>query len=287
MVLEPEFEVSNLAVSPSEVRPGEPITISVDVRNVGDTDGTYTATLVVEGMEVGNKSVSVADGGKKTVSFSITESSEGTYVVNIENLSGSFAVDAQPTVSVSADTTSGEEPLTVDFTGTATDARGSIVSYQWNFSDGGTSNNQNPLHTFNNVGLYDVTLTVTDDEGSTASDIITIAVGEWVHIKTVRGKTFDFDRFWFDSQGHRFKMIYDMKSDTYYGEFSAYVYPEGQTIQYIKAIFDKDNGSGRIKGTAVVEKDVYADKPLIPGNYYCDITLFDIAQWSIDIYDWR
>ena len=47
------------------------------------------------------------------------------------------------------------------------DSDGSIVSYLWQFGDGTTSSEQNPSHTYSNVGDYTVSFTVTDDAGLT------------------------------------------------------------------------------------------------------------------------
>lgn len=47
------------------------------------------------------------------------------------------------------------------------DPDGQIVSYQWDFGDGSTSNKANPSHTYNAAGTYTVKLTVTDDQGAT------------------------------------------------------------------------------------------------------------------------
>jgi PKD repeat protein len=70
--------------------------------------------------------------------------------------------------------------LTVDFDANATIDDGSIVSYQWNFGDGTTSMT-GPLdsHTYAAPGLYQVTLTVTDDEGlsDTVSKNISVTDG--------------------------------------------------------------------------------------------------------------
>ncbi len=40
------------------------------------------------------------------------------------------------------------------------------MSYSWNFGDGTTSDEANPTHTYASNGVYDVTLTVTDDAGA-------------------------------------------------------------------------------------------------------------------------
>jgi len=49
------------------------------------------------------------------------------------------------------------------------DPDGSIVSYEWDFSDGTTANTTEPIieHTYNQTNTYTVTLTVTDNDGLT------------------------------------------------------------------------------------------------------------------------
>jgi PKD repeat protein len=44
---------------------------------------------------------------------------------------------------------------------------GGPTSWLWNFGDGNTSTAQNPTHTYANFGLYDVSLTVSNDGGAT------------------------------------------------------------------------------------------------------------------------
>ncbi len=51
------------------------------------------------------------------------------------------------------------------FTSTSIANGGSIISYTWNFGDGGTSNMQNPPHTYGAYGNYVVTLTVVNTNG--------------------------------------------------------------------------------------------------------------------------
>lgn len=57
--------------------------------------------------------------------------------------------------------------LQVTFTDLSSDPDGSIVSWDWDFGDTGSSSAQNPVHTYTASGKYNVTLTVTDNEGAT------------------------------------------------------------------------------------------------------------------------
>jgi len=60
----------------------------------------------------------------------------------------------------SAQPRSGAAPLTVAFTDRSIPGAESITGWQWGFGDGGTSAVQNPTHTYEHVGVYDVTLTL-------------------------------------------------------------------------------------------------------------------------------
>jgi PKD repeat protein len=57
--------------------------------------------------------------------------------------------------------TAGVAPFTVQFTDLSLPAD-SIVSWHWEFGDGGESTAQHPAHTYSDPGVYDVTLTVSD-----------------------------------------------------------------------------------------------------------------------------
>ena len=59
--------------------------------------------------------------------------------------------------------------LNCRFTDTSKDDDGTIVGWQWNFGDGATSNERNPEHTYADPGHYDVSLTVTDNDGATGT----------------------------------------------------------------------------------------------------------------------
>lgn len=66
------------------------------------------------------------------------------------------------------------EDLTVSFTNTSSDNDGDIESYFWEFGDGSTSTEVNPVYAYSEEGTYDVTLTVTD--ATELSDTVTQSV---------------------------------------------------------------------------------------------------------------
>ncbi|MEV0895177.1 PQQ-dependent sugar dehydrogenase [Actinoplanes sp. NPDC049802] len=83
-----------------------------------------------------------------------------------------------PTAVAGADRTSGQAPLTVQFSSAgSTDPDGGALTYRWDFGDGGSSTAAGPSHTFTGDGVFDVRLTVTDPQGATGTDSVQIGVG--------------------------------------------------------------------------------------------------------------
>jgi hypothetical protein len=52
----------------------------------------------------------------------------------------------------------------------------SAVSWSWDFGDGNTSNEQNPVHVYEKGGYYKATLVATDASGGTANDEVNLAL---------------------------------------------------------------------------------------------------------------
>ena len=80
-----------------------------------------------------------------------------------------------PTADFSGTPTSGTAPLNVAF---SDQSSGAPTSWFWDFGDGNTSTAQNPSHTYTSSGLYTVSLTATNDDGSdtlTRTDYISVS----------------------------------------------------------------------------------------------------------------
>lgn len=89
----------------------------------------------------------------------------------------------KPVGDFDATPTQGCKPLPVSFTdlSSCNTTYTHFTSWSWNFGDGQTSALQNPLHTYQDTGVYTVTLTATTDLGCTATHTMQIQVGEHQH----------------------------------------------------------------------------------------------------------
>ncbi|QGA83308.1 PKD domain-containing protein [Halomicrobium sp. LC1Hm] len=104
-----------------------------------------------------------------------TEPAESQNVWTLVGTCGNFA----PTAVASASPSSPEIGETVTFDGSdSADQDGSITSYEWRFDDGTTETGETVTRSYDAKGEYTATLTVTDDAGATASDSVSVAVGD-------------------------------------------------------------------------------------------------------------
>ena len=81
---------------------------------------------------------------------------------------------AAPVAAFTANVTSGNAPLLVNFTD---ESSNNPTSWAWNFGDGNTSSSQNPSHTYTTAGTYTVVLTAANGDGSdseTKTNYITV-----------------------------------------------------------------------------------------------------------------
>ncbi|MEQ9297821.1 MAG: PKD domain-containing protein [Cyclobacteriaceae bacterium] len=105
-----------------------------------------------------------------TVSLTVTDdggaSAATSKTISIRDLADD---NIAPSASFTASDTLVLNGSDVVFTNGSTDSDGMIVSYAWDFGDGsGTSTDESPTYAFNEVGVYDISLTVADDLGGSA-----------------------------------------------------------------------------------------------------------------------
>lgn len=93
-----EFRVSDLVIYPEEVNPGQIVTISCRVTNIGSDVGDYTVRL--GGDFMAEQSVTLQPGESKSVSFEVTPSTAKSYSVSVDGLSGSFRAVTTPVADI-------------------------------------------------------------------------------------------------------------------------------------------------------------------------------------------
>jgi PKD repeat protein len=169
-----------------------PIPVTTDFR-ANPNNGT--SPLLVQFTDESTGTISswfwdFGDGGTSTVqhpSYTYNNAGDFTVTLTVTGPGGEdteiktdyiHVTEPEPTVAdFTADMTSGTAPLTVQFTDQST---GEIESWSWSFGDGGNSQDQHPLYTYNAAGDYTVSLTVTGSGGSdteTKMDYIHVAAG--------------------------------------------------------------------------------------------------------------
>jgi len=85
-------------------------------------------------------------------------------------LSGCFLFNQPPVASFTATPVTGPAPLTVVFDASdSSDPNHDVLTYDWDFDDGGSGNVVSGFHVFTTPGEYEVELTVTDSHGVTSS----------------------------------------------------------------------------------------------------------------------
>jgi PKD repeat protein len=139
------------------------------------TEPGFTATDIVDGDLSGNVVVTGWDYDTSTPGLK-------TLYYDVSDASGNPAVQRsrQVTVVTNQDPVAGflatATGLSVDFTDQSTDADGTVMSWAWDFGDGGTSTTQSPTHVYAADGAYTVTLTVSDDDAASGqtSQLITL-----------------------------------------------------------------------------------------------------------------
>lgn len=152
----------------------------------GTCQGSATVTVTVSPVVVVNagNDITVCEGSAVTLSGSgadvyswdngvsngvaFTATTTTTYTVTGTTLQGcagidqvTITVETAPVAAFSSDVQGGCLPLNVQFTQVSAGGTG----YNWNFGDGTTSTDQNPLHTYYSSGCHDISLEVTSANG--------------------------------------------------------------------------------------------------------------------------
>ncbi len=162
------------------------------------------------GSQVMSMNHSAIIGENNQVDVDLTGLAAGVYTINLNDGSSSDACSvtkqdqaagSPPVANAGQDQTvndadnSGNEDITLEGSGSS-DSNGTIVSYSWKEGSTEIATGVNPAVSLN-VGTHSIALTVTDNEGNTASDNVIIEVAEYVSTRTLEiinstSSTYDF-----------------------------------------------------------------------------------------------
>jgi PKD repeat protein len=179
---------------------GQSISISVAVVNNGDFAETFNVAIYYSSNVIKTFEAITLDAGSDTVltaTWETTQVNAGIYTITATathvdgeaNISNNTYEGGQVTIKaleapMASFTYLPSRPKvgeTVTFNASASsDPDGTITSYTWNFGDGSTITEPDPIitHTYTNAQEYTVTLTVTDDDSKTHMMTQTIIVEE-------------------------------------------------------------------------------------------------------------
>ena len=187
--------VANVDLAPSVVAParvagteGAPITFNV---SASDPDGDAIASLSALGLPVSATFTAAPGNTSATFDWTPGFAESGTYPVVfrasnalIGSATTSIVVGNSNRAPVAHDggPYSGVAGFPLTFNGSASsDPDGDVLTFAWNFGDGGSGAGATPSHTYAVGGAYNVVLTVTDsdvpalsDNSTTVADITTI-----------------------------------------------------------------------------------------------------------------
>ena len=133
---------SNLPITYSWTVGTQPVLVGSSIDITASAAGTYPVKLVA--------SDSAGASAQTTASFTVIDAVLSTPVISATALAGFKANQI------------------ISFTGSSSDPSGGTITYAWTFGDGTTGTGATTNHTYNTSKSYTVTLTATNDLGTTA-----------------------------------------------------------------------------------------------------------------------
>jgi len=142
-------------------------TLSVSVSGDAATVSTTTASATETTLATATATTAAA-ATTTTAATTVTTTATTAAVTPAETTAAVVTVTpvvpGAPVTGFTADPVVGFAPLKVQFFDRSA---GSPTSFEWDFGDGGSAMIENPVYTYQTAGTYTVTLTATNDKGST------------------------------------------------------------------------------------------------------------------------
>ncbi len=260
-------------------------------------EGSYTAF----GNDGNHFDTSILDGPNSAVSATVAQalhdaSDHLPVYADFVSLSSGGGGNISPLAEANGPY-SGTSSSTITFSSAGSvDQDGSITSYFWDFGDGSTSSSANPTYSYLADGNYNVTLTVTDNNGASGQDVAS------VYISTSGGGgngSVLFSEIFYDTPGtdsqEEWVELYNGSSSTVdlggwtitdnNGSGSTYTIPGGTTIQASTHLTIAKNSTGFF-AIYSYDADVYGGIPAL-NNGGDALLLRDGSGTMVDAVAWE
>jgi PKD repeat protein len=133
-----------------------------------DDDDMWIASVPVASNSVGTITYHIE--AKDAAENSARVPDSGTYSIQVTDNDAPVAVASGPAQAHVGNA--------VTFDGSGSTDNIGITSYTWNFGDGNSATGEDPSHTYNEAGAFEVTLTVKDSAGNESTNTLDITVTE-------------------------------------------------------------------------------------------------------------
>jgi PKD repeat protein len=167
---ENQLPTADFSVTPQEPTPGAETTFVADA---SDPDGEVVEyTWQIDGQRVAGGSeftVSLPEAGEYEVRLTATDDDGGVATATKTVTVSESGTNQPPTADFAVDPPAPAPGETVAFEATASDSDGSVGGYQWRIDGSVVAEGPDFEYAFPDRGEYTVALTVTDDDGATAS----------------------------------------------------------------------------------------------------------------------
>ena len=181
----------------------------------------------------------------------------------------------------------------IKFIDLSCDSDGNIINHSWDFNDGNISYEQNPIHKYANEGIYNVTLSVTDNKGLIDTNWYLVQITKakliadfvWTPIFPTANQTISF----IDKSNNPYGPIINWTWDFNDGNIS---YEQNPIHKYLE--IGKYNVTLTVKGENYTNDTIARQITIIPSQVFIDddynyltpgwnTTHFNVIQDGIDI----
>jgi oligopeptide transport system substrate-binding protein len=97
-----EFQVASVDIIPAEIVAGSSITVNAEVKNIGESDGKYTAKLNIDGNQAATKDATINPAASQKVALTAKMDTAGSHTIDIGGVTKTITVLKPAEIKVSS-----------------------------------------------------------------------------------------------------------------------------------------------------------------------------------------